>query len=309
MIMILLEKPPFILESKLDLAVILDATSALKHACYTLEGDYPCMWMVPELFENIENCLQGALEDGFYQSGRRGDGTPGRVRSVMDSHLRTIEDPSDRVLEKRRMQNLVREKVKPVCDYYEKKFRGKTHQTNYCKLAKISRLTCPWFVNYSIKHNDNCTFPNLEKNLNSLMSIGMIGNEDHAWIPNIDKLRGQFNAYKTACSEVNYDRLDIKEKAENLQVFWAEQYKKQGLCTFSEWIKLGHLFMLYQPSSACVERAFSLLTRISKIYGKLHHDYLESMMMLIYNSKSWSEDDLSDEDITEILKDFNLNCK
>ena len=63
--------------------------------------------------------------------------------------------------------------------------------------------------------------------------------------------------------------------------------------------------MITQPSSCCVERAFSLLTRILKTYGKINHDYLEALMMVNYNNKS---DDKELIDTDEIFRQYAELC-
>ena len=44
--------------------------------------------------------------------------------------------------------------------------------------------------------------------------------------------------------------------------FWRTALLQGSSCPYKSWIKLSHFFMLFQPSSASAERAFSLLKRL-----------------------------------------------
>ena len=56
-------------------------------------------------------------------------------------------------------------------------------------------------------------------------------------------------------------------------------------CPYKSWIKLAQFFMLFQPSSASAERAFSILNRLLGKGGmdKAKDDLVEGAMMTCYN--------------------------
>ena len=68
--------------------------------------------------------------------------------------------------------------------------------------------------------------------------------------------------------------------------FWCTALFQGSSCPYKSWIKLAHFFMLFQPSSASAERAFSILKRLLERGGmdKAKHDLVEGTMMTWYNA-------------------------
>jgi hypothetical protein len=102
-----------------------------------------------------------------------------------------------------------------------------------------------------------------------------------------NKLITELADYKHSCSGLKRRVHDAIIHGENIETFWRNH---EG--SLPEWTKFAHRIFLLQPTSACVERAFSLL---KYTYGDQQQaalmDLIEIQLMLRYNrSKAWGKD-------------------
>lgn len=96
----------------------------------------------------------------------------------------------------------------------------------------------------------------------------------------------ELSAYKALAQTRNWEALHVSEKKQekenllqNITDFWAVS---RGV---PAWRKFAHLCYLLQPSSACVERAFSFLKYIyDKLTKTSKQDLVEITLKLRYNS-------------------------
>jgi hypothetical protein len=94
------------------------------------------------------------------------------------------------------------------------------------------------------------------------------------------KLRAQAEAYKSACEQCTDPKMDITA--------WFQQQKKDPNCSFLAWIEMGENFALLSPSSASVERVWSIFSNFfatnSPTAGNI--DYIQTVLMCQYNYRS-----------------------
>lgn len=95
----------------------------------------------------------------------------------------------------------------------------------------------------------------------------------------LDKMIAQLAQYMRAVQSVNWDDQDDAALLEKIADFWAEPN-----ALISAWREFAFLCYLIQPSSACVERSFSIL---KNIYGDLQtrslNDLVKVTLQLRYN--------------------------
>lgn len=91
----------------------------------------------------------------------------------------------------------------------------------------------------------------------------------------------ELSDYKLIAATIDWEPLNVPQKLQAILDFWKTAHRVPS------WQRFAHLCYLLQPSSACVERAFSLL---KYIYGEQQktskQDIIESTLMLRYNRSS-----------------------
>jgi hypothetical protein len=90
------------------------------------------------------------------------------------------------------------------------------------------------------------------------------------------QLRVEFPAYRAA--------LDGMDGTVNAWSWWGLQGSDEA-CPFATWKACAAIFVLLQPSSAGVERVFSILNSIGDGNKKMLEDAVEATCMLIYNDR------------------------
>jgi hypothetical protein len=109
-------------------------------------------------------------------------------------------------------------------------------------------------------------------------------------------LINEFASYKFICEGLQYAKSDAQIHGNEIEKFWSHHE-----IPLPHWTRFAHILFLMQPTSACVERAFSLL---KYIYGNQQQsalmDLVELQLMLRYNrSRFWGED--GEDDISEMF--------
>jgi hypothetical protein len=282
----------------MEFAVVLDATHFLKHAIYTLESNYSLAFSAYSIYTQIETFMEEAVDDGLYFSGSTSTDTDedkeaGRVRKLLDDYLDNHVPLNSREERKEEIINSIKGKIRPMLTYYtnlfDKDSGGKLAASR--QIFKNARICDPDFV-----RGKNLKVRQARKMLKNLLKLKVIRSksdekEDNPfardtcpWRPDIDTLCKEWVNYRNVCSDINLGMFDGKEKAEEIEKFWA-RYHNMKNCTFKEWLKLAQLLMIMQPSSGGVERAFSILTRLIETKGGIQLDYLRAAMMLIFNKE------------------------
>ena len=94
----------------------------------------------------------------------------------------------------------------------------------------------------------------------------------------LDRMIQELADYQIACIAINWDGFDIASKIQAAEDFWASHPNLKA------WTEFSHKCILLQPSSACVERAFSILKYIFDDQSTQSlQDYIGTSLMLRYN--------------------------
>jgi hypothetical protein len=94
----------------------------------------------------------------------------------------------------------------------------------------------------------------------------------------IDRMISELSEYEKACSNLDWSNDTYAIRIRNVETFWATHK------LIPAWTEFTHLVFLLQPTSACVERAFSILKYImgDQQVASLS-DKIEMSLMLRYN--------------------------
>jgi hypothetical protein len=105
----------------------------------------------------------------------------------------------------------------------------------------------------------------------------------------VDNMVGELSEYDKACDTLDWSNDTYQLRLVNVETFWASHK------LLPAWTEFAHLVFLMQPSSACVERSFSMLKYImTSQQANSLNDKIEASLMLRYNrgKKSLSKDEL-----------------
>lgn len=97
----------------------------------------------------------------------------------------------------------------------------------------------------------------------------------------VDRMIGELSEYEKACSNLDWSNDTYQVRLENVEAFWSSHKLLPG------WTEFAHVVFLLQPSSACVERAFSILKYImTDQQTRSLRDKIEASLMLRFNRGS-----------------------
>ena len=246
---------------QMDLAIVVDITKVLRELTYTLEGDGPLALITHRAIERARSDLLEHWIPMDYPN----------VKRVIDANVAAgITPPDDFVLQQGETQEALwrrycRTVSKPCVDYFDTKvYAHPARQIFICTaLANPYEMYCHPVGTEGLRDR-------LAPLVGKLLDQNLV-----------DRMVGELSAYKEACSNPavrNWDSLSDAEQLKEFVSFW---------CTrrlLPAWKEFAHLCFLVQPSSACVERAFSIL---KYIYGEQQttakQDLIETTLMLRYN--------------------------
>jgi len=88
----------------------------------------------------------------------------------------------------------------------------------------------------------------------------------------------ELHKYDQACEKLDWSNDDYQKRLVKVVTFWSSHR------LLPAWSEFAHLVFLLQPTSACVERAFSMLKYIMGPQ-QMHslRDKIEATLMLRYN--------------------------
>ena len=99
----------------------------------------------------------------------------------------------------------------------------------------------------------------------------------------IDGMVAELGAYKMVADvALQWGNLSYQDRLKNIEDFWAQPRKN-----LKAWTEFAWTCMLLQPSSACVERAFSMLKYIlTYLQFCALQDKIETSLMLRFNRRN-----------------------
>lgn len=99
--------------------------------------------------------------------------------------------------------------------------------------------------------------------------------------PLVDRMVAELSEYERACSNLDWSNETYARRLLNVEEFWSKHK------LLPAWTEFAHLVFLLQPTSACVERSFSMLKYImGDQQTRSLRDKIEASLMLRYNRGS-----------------------
>lgn len=97
----------------------------------------------------------------------------------------------------------------------------------------------------------------------------------------VDRMIAELSEYEKACSNLDWTNDSYQVRLVKVEAFWSSHKLLPG------WTEFAHLVFLLQPSSACVERSFSILKYImTDQQTRSLRDKIEASLMLRFNRGS-----------------------
>jgi hypothetical protein len=282
---------------RLEMALLIDSTAALRRLTYMAEGDYSAAFTV---FDEI------LFAKASIEINVAGVESMPLVNAVIVEWLESVAIGQPRAEKRQELTLYCQTRMQPMVNYFHSHFWD-----DEAKLKKVvrtyeaARICNPAFV-----HTKGQTFdiafitPFLDWLQDGMRSTTGVVRDDvliesspsklKFWRADRLGLMTQLPAYKQHCANFDiaaYNTLDYKEKCRMLDTFWSYDYAE-----FPAWTKLARNFQLLQPSSAFVERIFSQLKLILErggMEGALL-DLIEGSLMLVVNGNEesqWAEDE------------------
>ena len=291
----------FLITAFIEAAVVVDITKKVREATYLLEGDGPIAVMLIEVLDATKRYYLSTYEDFDYPNVRRhiqqavrlNIAPPGflapavvRIENIPDAVLPQPVVPPEIVPQALLPPSDLARDVAPddgneIAWDLEEAWKG------YCR-----QLSSP-FMNYfdEMVMAHNCTSlwqaASIADPLNMQRKTITPRELRSAVEPLVDRLVppalvdrmvGELSEYSIACSGLNWkdDKYDVR--LEKVEEFWSRHR------LLPAWTEFAHIVFLLQPTSACVERAFSVLKYImgDQQVASLQ-DKIEASLMLRYN--------------------------
>ena len=94
----------------------------------------------------------------------------------------------------------------------------------------------------------------------------------------VDRMVGKLSEYDKACEDLDWSNDTYQTRLINIETFWGKHR------LLPAWTEFAHLVLLLQPSTACVERSFSMHKYImGDQRSSSMQDKIEASLMLRYN--------------------------
>jgi hypothetical protein len=249
-----------IAQLKMDLAIVVDITKPLRELTYTLEGDGPVALMAEHLVKRTRDDFAARYESLDYPN----------IRKVIADNVAAnvaAPDAAAPIALEAGWIAYGKKVSEPCVKYFHEKVVGHPAMDMFAAAS----LANPWLmrsnaVPLTAAAVRQIVAPLLNKLITPALLDRMIGELGRYQ----EKYRDPNNADWSDCSDA--------QVLDNIINFW----KRHAL--LPAWREYAFLCYLLQPSSACVERAFSML---KYIYGEQQAaalvDLLETTLMLRYN--------------------------
>ncbi len=270
------------------MAVLISITLIFYRACYILEGDYSAAFIAYSELMTVKLELAGlpANFDNEISSPHSS--------AVLTEYLNEFSATQDVTLlqiaaEKQRMLNDADAIATSSKHYFHSHFLAiDAPCRESLDLFDLARLCNPA---YAAGLGPQLNANNLGNLLATLLVRGIILPEpdlEQYFKADLKSLQSELSSYLVIADTVAAAFNAIGSPVELVSVivaFWRSALLQGELCPYTNWMKLAQFFMLFQPSSAGAERAFSILKRILERGGmeRAHDDLVEGALMTSYN--------------------------
>lgn len=290
----------FLITAYIEIAVVVDITKRVREATYLLEGKGPIAVMITEILDATKRYYLSTYEDFDYPNVRR------YIKQAIDLNMAPpgfqapavvrMENAPDVLPQPLAFPEIEPQALVPPSVLSDEVAPGADHEIawdleeawkRYCH--QLSAPFMKYFDEMVMAHNCNPLWKaasiadplNMQRKsitarelrtaveplLGRLLTTALL-----------DKMVGELSEYDKACSVLRWtdDKYDVRFK--KVEDFWSRHK------LLPAWTEFAHIVFLLQPTSACVERAFSVLKYImgDQQVASLQ-DKIEASLMLRYN--------------------------
>ena len=241
-----------LLETVIEIALVIDFSEPLRKACYTLETDGPCAILATKILEMADQCINDMhpniqwsrtkrLIDNYAQNGKSLSLRGQRAAAAVPQF--SAEEITDQW--RKKCTDLAR----PAKKYWDEKVFGHSDMPVFEALTLVN----PNVMRYLVEDDAVFDAAKLDDKLKPL--LGTLLDE-----PMLEKLKTEMSIYKTrAKMTASFQHCSIQDQLIKIVDFW-----RPKSADMKTWRQFAHRCFLVRTSSASVERAFSIL---KYIYG------------------------------------------
>lgn len=247
----------------MEIALSVDVSKVFREATYIFEGDGPIALIGKDIIDRVdmdintywEGMEYGNVLEAIERMEKGVDGVPMFPDEYPPVPGRTVATA---------WKNYCRDISRPAIEYFRENVLN--HGSNY--LLEAAALANPNFMRRSV-----LSAVEVRKKLQPL--VDKLITHDH-----FQCLMQQFSSYKLVAMDENWSSMTTVETLTKIIEYWKNHHRAPA------WQKFAHLCYLIQTSSACVERAFSMLKYIyTDQKTKQLADATEGSLMLRYNRR------------------------
>ena len=312
----------FLVKAFIEIAVVVDITEKVRQATYVIEGDGPIAVMVMEVLDSVARYYKSTYQEMEFSNVRRyiaqavrlNVAPPGYVLPaiILDEFATGPRLPEDiqPILDEQHIQDeqLLQDALPPQ-DIQDNLPVSPARAANpdagandvvaweldlawkeYC--LKLSEPYMTYFNEMVMGHNclplwraASMADPlNMQRQTLTAGDLRvriqpLIGNLVPR--PLVDRMVAELSEYERACSNLDWSNETYARRLLNVEEFWSKHK------LLPAWTEFAHLVFLLQPTSACVERSFSMLKYImGDQQTRSLRDKIEASLMLRYNRGS-----------------------
>ena len=254
----------------IQLAVVVDVSRPIREATYLLEGDGPLCFLVSEILQTCSLSLSDRIDTMDFPN----------IKRLIDKFTADGHRPPDPTLPLQRKNDCKEAWIqycRVLADPCYRYFNDKVMNHPALELYNATLFGNPQnMANYPCSARDlrQAVAPLVPK----LIEEGLV-----------DRMVQQLAAYKMVADVAkDWGNFTYQERLKCIEKFWTVPRKNM-----EAWQEFAWTCMLLQPSSACVERAFSILKYIltDQQFHSLQ-DKIETSLMLRFNRRARNELDI-----------------
>lgn len=303
----------FLVKAFIEIAVVVDITKRVREATYVIEGDGPIAVMVMEILDSVARYYKSTYQEMEFTNVRRyiaqavrlnvappGYTLPAIVLDEFANDPRLPEQPiqdEEPIQEAQQQEAAPHQAALPVPPAPIANLQAGVNDAvawdldlawkEYC--LKLSEPYMNYFDEMVMGHNclplwraASMADPlNMQRQTLTASDLRvriqpLIGNLVPR--PLVDSMVAELSEYERACSNLDWSNEKYDRRLVKVEEFWSTHK------LLPAWTEFAHLVFLLQPTSACVERSFSILKYImGDQQTRSLRDKIEASLMLRYN--------------------------
>ena len=277
----------FLVTAFVEIAVVVDVPKKVREATYLIEGDGPIAVMIVEILDSVAGYYRSVFEEMDFTNVRRhiaqavslhiappGYDLRAPVLDEFDQNQRYASDPPlpqpVNNVNKEIAWDLVlawKKYCLKLSAPYMKYFNDMVMDHNCLPLWCAASMADP----SNSGHKGRIMVTDLRTRIQPLM--GKLVNSAL-----LDRMIGELSEYERSCRAIDWSNNSWAERLDKIETFWSTRN------LLPAWTEFAHLVFLLQPTSACVERSFSMLKLImGDQQTRSLRDEIEASLMLRFS--------------------------